>query len=160
MTKAATLATLISQAGILADSAIAASEVTNFASEVRTSISVANNGNGTYDNTTGVITVNAPAVSITNDISTNSNIYPSLLAVTSGTASQIYTSNNKLLYKPQTGELQASRLKSTSIVAHSNTLTVDYELSSGYNALIAAPLSISSGVNLSIASGSVLAVIF
>lgn len=160
MSKAATLATLISQAGILADSQIAATEVTNFTSEVRTSISVAANGNGTYDNTTGVITVNAPAVSISNDITTSSDVYPSLLAVTSGTASQIYTSNNRLLYKPLTGELKSSKLTSQGIMAHSNTLTESAALDSGYNGVMSGPFNINSGVNLSIGSGSVLTVLF
>jgi len=160
MTKAATLASLISQGGILADSAVAASEVTNFTTTVRTSISVAANGNGSYDNTTGVITVNAPAVSISNDTTTNSDVYPSLLAVTSGTASQIYTSNNRLLYRPLTGELKSSKLTSQGIVAHSNTLAESITLDTGYNGVMAGPISINSGVNLSIASGSTLAVLF
>ena len=160
MTKAATLASLISQGGILADSDIAASEVTNFTTTVRTSISVAANGNGSYDNTTGVITVNAPAVSISNDTTTNSDVYPSLLAVTSGTASQIYTSNNRLLYRPLTGELKSSKLTSQGIVVHSNTLAESVTLDTGYNGVMAGPISINSGVNLSIASGSTLAVLF
>lgn len=160
MTKAATLASLISQGGILADSEVAASEVTNFTTTVRTSISVAANGNGSYDNTTGVITVNAPAVSISNDTTTNSDVYPSLLAVTSGTASQIYTSNSRLLYRPLTGELKSSKLTSQGIIAHSNTLAESVTLDSGYNGVMAGPISINSGVNLSIASGSTLAVLF
>ena len=51
------------------------------------------NGSGTLTWTTAATTV-----TITNDTSTSSNVYPAFMGATSGTASTIYTSNAKLLY--------------------------------------------------------------
>ena len=47
---------------------------------------------------------------ISNDTSTSTDIYPALVNATTGTATNLYTSNAKLLYKPSTGELKASEL--------------------------------------------------
>jgi hypothetical protein len=50
------------------------------------------------------------SVTISNDTTTATNLYPAFFSATSGTASTVYTSNAKLLYKPSTGELQSSIL--------------------------------------------------
>ena len=46
---------------------------------------------------------------ISNDTSTSSYEYPLFAAATSGTATNVYTSNAKLRYKPSTGEFQIGR---------------------------------------------------
>jgi hypothetical protein len=92
---------------------------------------------------------------ISNDTSTASNIYPLSAAATSGTASTLYTSNAKFLYKPSTGELQASELvASNGIVVNSQTVSASYTIAAGTNAMSTGPVSVASGQSVTVASGS------
>jgi hypothetical protein len=91
---------------------------------------------------------------ITNDTSTATNIYPALLAATSGSPTGIYTSDAKLLYKPSTGELSASEHISTNgITLNSTTMSASYTIATGTNGFTVGPLTINSGVVLTVASG-------
>ncbi len=100
------------------------------------------------------------SVSITNDTTTATNIYPALLAVTSGTPTDIYTSNAKLLYKPSTGELSASAPRaSNGIVVNVASVSENYTIATGDNGLSAGPVSIGSGVTVTVSSASVWSVI-
>lgn len=99
-------------------------------------------------------TVNAGA-SLSNDTTTSSNLYPLFAAATSGTPTTIYTSNAKLLYKPSTGELSVSAPRaSNGIIVNSQTVSADYTIASGDNGLSAGPVSVASGVTVTISSGS------
>jgi hypothetical protein len=98
--------------------------------------------------------------SISNDTSTSTNLYPLFAAATSGTPTTVYTSNAKYLYKPSTGELQASALvASNGIVVNSQTVASDYTIASGNNGLSAGTVSVNSGITVTIASGSVWTVV-
>jgi hypothetical protein len=91
---------------------------------------------------------------ITNDTSTTTNIYPALLAAITGTPAGIYTSDAKLLYKPSTGEFSASANISTNgIILNSTTMAESYTVATGTNGFTVGPLTINSGVVLTIASG-------
>jgi hypothetical protein len=104
-------------------------------------------------------TVSAGA-SISNDTSTSTNLYPLFAAATSGTPTTIYTSNAKYLYKPSTGELQATALvASNGIVVNSQTVSADYTIASGNNGMSAGTVSVNSGITVTIASGSVWTVV-
>jgi hypothetical protein len=104
-------------------------------------------------------TVSAGA-SLSNDTSTSTNLYPMFAAATSGTPTTVYTSNAKLLYKPSTGELQASALvASNGIVVNSQTVSADYTIASGNNGMSAGTVSVNSGITVTIASGSVWTVV-
>ena len=93
--------------------------------------------------------------SISNDTSTSTNLYPLFAAATSGTPTTVYTSNAKYLYKPSTGELQASALvASNGIVVNSQTVSADYTIASGNNGMSAGTVSVNSGITVTIASGS------
>jgi hypothetical protein len=93
--------------------------------------------------------------SISNDTSTSTNLYPLFAAATSGTPTTIYTSNAKYLYKPSTGELQATALvASNGIVVNSQTVSADYTIASGNNGMSAGTVSVASGITVTIASGS------
>ena len=93
--------------------------------------------------------------SLSNDTSTSTNLYPMFAAATSGTPTTVYTSNSKLLYKPSTGELQATALvASNGIVVNSQTISSDYTIASGNNGMSAGTVSVDSGVTVTIASGS------
>jgi hypothetical protein len=97
---------------------------------------------------------------ISNDISTASNIYPLSAAATSGTASTLYTSNAKFLYKPSTGELQALEMVATNgIFVNSQTVSANYTVPAGSNALSSGPVTVDSGITVTVSSGSVWTVI-
>jgi hypothetical protein len=92
---------------------------------------------------------------ISNDTSTATNIYPLSAAATTGTASTLYTSNAKFLYKPSTGELQASALvASNGIVVNSQTVAASYTIAVGFSAMSSGPVTIASGQAVTVSSGS------
>jgi len=98
--------------------------------------------------------------SLSNDTSTSTNLYPMFAAATSGTPTTVYTSNAKLLYKPSTGELQATALvASNGIMVNSQTVASDYTIASGNNGMSAGTVSVASGITVTIASGSVWTVV-
>lgn len=93
---------------------------------------------------------------IANDTTTSTDVYPAFLSATSGTAANIYTSNAKLLYKPSTGEFKSPELvASNGIVVNSQTVTADYTIPSGSNAMSAGAVAVASGVTVTVSSGSV-----
>lgn len=98
----------------------------------------------------------AGGVTLANDTSTATNLYPTFAAATSGSVSTIYTGNAKLLYKPSTGELQSTVLNaSNGIIVNSATVSADYTIPSGSNAVSAGPVTVASSVTVTISSGSV-----
>lgn len=93
--------------------------------------------------------------SISNDTSTASNLYPTFVNATSGTATTVYTSNAKLLYKPSTGELQASEVvASNGIFVNSQTISTSYTIASGNSAMSSGPVTVASGQSVTVSSGS------
>lgn len=97
---------------------------------------------------------------ISNDTSTASNLYPLFANATSGTAATVYTSNAKLLYKPSTGELQSSEMvASNGIFVNSQTVSADYTIPAGSNAMSSGPVTVNSGITVTVSSGSVWTVI-
>ena len=109
-------------------------------------------------NAKGLITAasnGTAGATISNDTTTASNLYPLFAAVTSGTPTTIYTSDPKYLYKPSTGELQATALvASNGLVVNSNTVATSYSIPSGSSAMSAGPMSVSGGVTVTVPTGS------
>lgn len=90
---------------------------------------------------------------ISNDTSTSSNLYPLFAAATTGTAQNVYTSNAKLLYKPSTGEFSASvPVASNGIFVNNATVGTSYTIASGYNGQSVGPVTISSGVSITVSA--------
>lgn len=91
---------------------------------------------------------------ISNDTTTASNLYPLFAAATSGVPTSVYTSNAKYLYKPSTGELQASEVVSTNgIVVNADSVSADYTLSTGFNGMSVGPVAVASGITVTVSSG-------
>jgi hypothetical protein len=91
---------------------------------------------------------------ISNDTSTTSNIYPLSAAATSGTALTVYTSDAKFLYKPSTGELQASEIVATNgLFVNATSIAASYTIQTGYNAQSVGPVTIASGQSVTVTSG-------
>jgi hypothetical protein len=95
---------------------------------------------------------------LSNDTSTSSNLYPLFANATSGSATTVYTSNAKYLYKPSTGELQASALvASNGIVVNATTLVSSYTIASGQSASSvggSSGFTVPSGLTVTVSSGS------
>jgi hypothetical protein len=111
--------------------------------------------NITIANAPGSITISATSggATISNDTSTSSNLYPAFLGATTGTASNIYTSNAKLLYKPSTGELNSSvPIAGNGIFVNSTTVNDNVTIASGYNGLSLGPMTIAAGKNVTVAA--------
>jgi hypothetical protein len=102
--------------------------------------------------TWGTITAGA---SISNDTATASNLFPLFAAATSGTPTTIFTSNAKYLYKPSTGDLQASQIvASNGLVLNNATIATSYTIAAGYNASSVGPVTVSGGASVTVPSGS------
>lgn len=91
---------------------------------------------------------------LSNDTSTATAVYPLFANATSGSATTVYTSNAKLLYTPSTGELQASEVVSTNgLTVMGTTMSTNYTLATGNNALTVGPFTLASGITFIISSG-------
>lgn len=96
----------------------------------------------------------AGGVTLANDTTTSSNLYPTFAAATTGAVSTVYTGNAKLLYKPSTGELQSSVLAATNgIVVNNTTIAESYTIASGQNAMSVGPITVASGQSVTVSSG-------
>jgi len=96
----------------------------------------------------------ASGASISNDTTTASNLYPLFSNATSGAPTTIYTSNAKYLYKPSTGDLQASQVvASNGIVVNSATVSTSYTIASNNNAFSVGPITLNSSVTVTVSSG-------
>jgi len=111
----------------------------------------------------GAVTVTIPgggSSTITNDTTTATSLYPLFSSATSGTASTIYTSNANLLYKPLVGEFSAREVRSSNgIVVNSQTVSADYTIASGDNGGSFGPVTVNSGITVTVSSGSVWTVV-
>lgn len=104
-------------------------------------------------------TVNAGA-SLSNDTSTSTNLYPLFAAATTGTPTTLYTSNAQYLFKPSTGELSVKAPRaSNGIVVNSQTISADYTIASGDNGGSFGPVSVASGITVTVSSGSVWSIV-
>ncbi len=120
-----------------------------------TRLAIGSNGTVLQSNGTTASWVSfTSGASLSNDTSTASNLYPLFANATSGTPSTIFTSNAKLLYKPSTGELQASQLvASNGLILNSTTVSTSYTVAAGTNAMSVGPITIASGQSVTVSSG-------
>ena len=91
---------------------------------------------------------------LSNDTSTTSNLYPVFAGATSGTAQNLYTGNTKLLYKPSTGDLTSTAMVSgNGVIINADSVSVNYTIQTGNNGFSVGPLTVNSGVTLTVSSG-------
>ena len=97
---------------------------------------------------------------ITNDTTTATNVYPLFAGAVSGSLTTAYTSNANYLYKPSTGELTAiAMIASNGIQVNANTVATSYTIATGNNGLSAGPVSVNSGITVTVSSGSTWSVV-
>ena len=108
-----------------------------------------------FEGYNGTAWASVGGAALSNDTSTSTNIYPLSAAATSGTASTLYTSNAKFLYKPSTGELQATALvASNGIVVNSQTISTSYTIAAGNSAMSSGPVTLGAGITVTVSSGA------
>lgn len=92
---------------------------------------------------------------VTNDTSTATALYPLFAAVTSGAATNVYTSNAKLLYTPSNGELQSAELYANNgVLTHAQTVSTSYTVPTNANVITVGPWTVGSGATFTLPSGS------
>jgi hypothetical protein len=107
-----------------------------------------------FEGYNGTAWASVGGAAISNDTSTATNVYPLFANATSGTAATVYTSNAKLLYKPSTGELQASEMVATNgIFVNATSIAASYTVATGFNAQSVGPVTIASGQSVTVSSG-------
>ena len=103
-------------------------------------------------------TADIPALggaTISNDTTTATNLYPLFSTATSGALVNIYTGNANYLYKPSTGELSAvAHVSTNGIQINANAVATSYTIATGNNGLSAGPVSVNTGVTVTISTGS------
>jgi len=110
---------------------------------------------GSFPNQTIASTASGSSTSISNDTSTATNLFPLFSSITSGTASNIFTSNAKLLYQPSEGEFQASIFDAANgIYVNNQTVSASYTIASGNSGMSSGPITIASGQVVTVSSGS------
>jgi hypothetical protein len=114
-----------------------------------------NTSTSQFEGYDGAAWASVGGAAISNDTATSTNIYPLSASTTSGTALTVYTSNAKFLYKPSTGELQSTAMVSSNgITVNANTVAADYTIDAANNGLSAGPVTVNSGITVTISSGS------
>jgi len=113
-----------------------------------------NNSTTQFEGYNGTTWSSVGGAAISNDTSTSSFEYPLFASATSGTALTVYTSNAKYLYKPSTGELQASELiAGNGLVLNNTTVASSYTIATGNNAMSVGPVTIATGQSVTVSSG-------
>jgi hypothetical protein len=94
-------------------------------------------------------------VTITNDTTTNASYFPIFTSVNTGTISAANVSSSELIFNPGLNELTApNMLASNGLFVNNQTVGLSYSIPSGYSASSVGPVSISSGVVITVPSGS------
>lgn len=93
--------------------------------------------------------------SLSNDTSTATNVYPLFASATSGSATTVYTSNAKLLYKPSTGDFQSEQLVAgNGLFINNQTINTSCSVPATQSAMSTGPITLASGVSVTLASGA------
>ena len=113
-----------------------------------------NTDSSQFEGYNGTAWASVGGAAIANDTSTASNLYPLFASATSGTALTVYTGNANLLYKPSTGELSVKApVASNGIFVNSTTVSSSYTIATGYNGYSVGPVTVNSGVVVTVSSG-------
>jgi len=94
-------------------------------------------------------------LTITNDTTTATSLYPTFTSATSGSISTANVTSTKLTFVPSTGTLTSSQLNaSNGLVVNSKTVAVSYSIPSGSCAMSTGPITVNSGIAVTVPSGS------
>jgi len=90
-----------------------------------------------------------------NNITTNATYYPLFASTTSGTALTIYTSSPNYVFNPSTSDLTSSQLiAGNGLHLNNQTINTSYSIPATQSAMSAGPITLASGVTVTLASGA------
>jgi hypothetical protein len=94
-------------------------------------------------------------ITITNDTSTATPLYPTFTSATSGSISGANVSSTKLTFTPSTGTLVTPNIEaSNGMIVNSYTVNTSYSIPSGSNAIAVGPVTVAGGASVTVPSGS------
>ena len=97
----------------------------------------------------------ASGITVTDDTTTNATRYPLFSSVTSGSLTATFASSTKLQFNPSTGEFQSTAMVSSNgITVNANTIAENYTIAATNNGMSAGPITINSGITVTVSSGS------
>ncbi len=108
------------------------------------------------DGTTWVSTTPGPSgATLSNDTTTNGTRFPIFADATSGAAITVYTSSPNYTFNPLSGILKSKAFNaSNSFFISDNTLIESYTVVSGQNAMSVGPITVPSGMAVTVSSGA------
>ena len=113
-----------------------------------------NTTNAEFEGYNGTAFASVGGAALSNDTTTAANLFPLFANSTSGSASSLFTSNSKLVYKPSTGELKVfAPVAHNGISVNSTTVAASYTIASGTNGFSVGPITVNSGATVTIAAG-------
>lgn len=113
-----------------------------------------NSSTTSFEGYNGTVWTSVGGITLADDTSTNSTRYPLFASATSGAVTTEYVSSTKLTYNPSTGEFASPEVVSSNgFVLHGTTASSSYTIASGTNALSVGPVTINSGVTITVSSG-------
>jgi hypothetical protein len=94
-------------------------------------------------------------LTISNDTTTATALYPTFTNATSGSITSASVTSTKFTFVPSTGTLTAPQVNaSNGFHVNSKTVSVNYSIPSGSNAMSAGPITVNSGIVVTVPSGS------
>ena len=97
---------------------------------------------------------------LSNDTTTATALYPLFANATTGAVSTLYTSNGNLNFVPSTGELSAdAMIANNGLFMSTSAISASYTIAATNNAGSFGPVSVASGVTITVSSGSVWTVV-
>ena len=109
----------------------------------------------TSNGTTASWAASSSGITITNDTSTSSALYPTFTSSTSGSVSGVSVTSTKLKFVPSTGTLTAPNVEaSNGMLVNSYTVSTNYSIPTGSNAIAVGPVTVAAGAAVTIPSGS------
>jgi hypothetical protein len=92
---------------------------------------------------------------ISNDASTASTFYPLYAKATSGTALTVYTANTEYTFNPGSGDLTSKQfIAGNGLHLNNQTIGTSYSIPTGYSAMSTGPITLSSGVSVTLGASS------
>jgi len=121
-----------------------------------TSVAPGPAGNILQSNGTSWVSVAAgpSGATLSNDTTTNATRFPIFADATSGAAITVYTSSPNYTFNPLTGVLKAKAMNAAnSFFISDNTLIESYTVASTQNAMSVGPITVPSGMSVTVSSG-------
>ena len=92
---------------------------------------------------------------ISNDASTASTYFPLYAKATTGTALTVYTANTEYTFNPGSGDLTSKQfIAGNGLHLNNQTINTSYSIPTGYSAMSTGPITLSSGVSVTLGATS------